>query len=167
MPRAWRPVRPVCAGRSPAGYRRCPQLWVGPPPAGSCHSPGRLAIVRSVIGLIPLSRASLMTSPIRSERVCGLLRCVRSSMTYQSMPGESVPVSLPTSGGGRSKSMTPPASWIIRLSSSRSSLPSRLRSILPTKANRIGSIGRPGRRIDDVADPDGLDGVVRLDDAGG
>ena len=66
---------------------------------------------------------------------------MRSSMTYQSMRGESVPVSLPRSAGGRSKSTVPPASWIIRLSSARSSLPSRLTSILPTKANRIGWLG--------------------------
>ena len=62
-------------------------------------------------------------------------------MTYQSIRGERVPVSLPRSGGGRSNSTTPPASWIIRFSSSRSSLLSRFTSILPTRANRIGWLG--------------------------
>ena len=66
---------------------------------------------------------------------------VRSSVTYQSIRGRERARFLAEVGGGRSKSTMPPASWIIRLSSSRSSRLSRLTSILPTRANRIGWLG--------------------------
>ena len=106
------------------------------------------------MGRTPSSRASLVTSPTRalssdciftigSEQLKEMPRSGRrSSVTYQSIRGVSLPVSLPTHGGGRSKSTVPPLRRIIHLSRPRSSRPSRSISIGPTKAKRC-----PGSRF--------------------
>ncbi len=75
------------------------------------------------------------------------------------------PVSLPRSAGGRSKSTTPPASC---------DHPLQLLAVVPAVAIDVHLahqgeprrlVRRPGRRVDDVADPDRIDRVVGLDDA--